>query len=270
MKHELGIIGAGNMAEAIARGLLGSGRMPAAAMIAADVSPQRRELFQSQLGIATTADNAAAASDCRILLLSVKPQQMSAALASIADVLNPSTLIISIAAGVTIQSIEKTLGPAHAWRIVRCMPNTPMLVGAGVVAIAAGKNAAPDDMAQTRRIFESAATVLELSENKIDAVTALSGSGPAYFFYLAEEMIRAGVELGLTPDESRRLVIATAAGAAKMLAESGESPAELRRKVTSPGGTTQAAITHMDENFWPQTTIDAVKAAARRSKELSS
>jgi len=270
MKYELGIIGAGNMAESILRGVLRAGSIPPAAMIAADVSPQRRELFHSQLGVTATEENSIAAREARIVLLSVKPQQMAAALAGMGEVLDPSTLIISIAAAITTQAIEKHLGLAHPWRIIRCMPNTPVLVGAGIVAISRGKNATDDDMAIARKIFEPAATVLETSEDKIDAVTALSGSGPAYFFYLAEEMMRAGVELSLTPQESRQLVIATAVGAAKMLAESGDSPADLRRKVTSPGGTTQAAIAHMDENFWPQTTIDAVKAAARRSKELSS
>jgi pyrroline-5-carboxylate reductase len=270
MDYELGIIGAGNMAEAIARGVLRAGRIPPSSIIASDISPQRRDLFQSQLGIKSVEDNLAAARNSRILLLSVKPQQMGAALAGIGAAIDPNTLIISIAAAITSLFIEKNLGAGRAWRVVRSMPNTPMLVGAGIVAISAGKNATPADMALARQIFESAATVVETTEDKMDAVTALSGSGPAYFFYLAEQMIRAGVELSLSPEEARQLVVATAAGAAKMLADSGDSPADLRRKVTSPGGTTQAAIAHLDENFWPLTTIDAVKAAARRSKELSS
>jgi len=269
MNYELGIIGAGNMAEAIARGVLRGGKIPADSIIAADISPLRRELFQSQLGIKSVEDNLTAARHSRILLLSVKPQQMAAALAGIGTVMKPTTLVISIAAAITTAFIEKHLG-AHPWHIIRSMPNTPMLVGAGIVAISPGKHATSADMADARRIFESAATVLETTEDKMHAVTALSGSGPAYFFYLAEEMIRAGVELSLTPDEARQLVLATATGAAKMLAESGDSPADLRRKVTSPGGTTQAAIAHMEENSWPLATIDAVKAAARRSKELSS
>ena len=126
------------------------------------------------------------------------------------------------------------------------MPNTPMLVGEGMVAMAPGARATPADMDDARRIFSPAATVIDVTEDKLDAVTALSGSGPAYFFYLVEQMIRAGEEMGMTPDESRLLAIRTAAGSAKMLANSPDSPQELRRKVTSPKGTTHEAITHME------------------------
>ena len=148
------------------------------------------------------------------------------------------------------------------------MPNTPMLVGEGMVAMAAGTHATAQDMAAARRIFESAASVIEVSEDKIDAVTAVSGSGPAYFFYLVEHMIRAGGELGLTPEQSHALATRTALGAAKMLVSSSDSPQELRRKVTSPGGTTQAAIEHMQAQRLDQIIVDAIKAAQRRSREL--
>jgi pyrroline-5-carboxylate reductase len=268
MRYDLGIIGAGNMAEAIARGVIARNVLTPDRIIAADVSPQRRQLFQDQLKITAVEDNAAAARDARVILLSVKPQQMAAALAALAPAITEQTLVVSIAAGISTAFIEKHLGGQKRWRVVRTMPNTPMLVGEGMVAMSAGANATRDDLAAARRLFEAAADVIELDEDKIDTVTAVSGSGPAYFFFLVEQMIRAGTELGLTPDQARQLAIKTAVGAGRMLATATDEPAELRRKVTSPGGTTEAAITSMTKNNWPQITVDAIKAAEKRGKEL--
>ena len=267
---ELGIIGAGNMAEAIVRGLLRAGTMPANSIIVSDLSPQRRQIFQSQLHVTAVEDNAQAARQSRLLLLSVKPQQMAAALRTIAGSVDAKTLIVSIAAAVSTGFIEKTLGPAGAWRVVRAMPNTPMLLGEGIAAICGGSHATPEDMRRARTIFESAAEVIETTEDKMDAVTAVSGSGPAYFFYLAEQLIKAAVEMGIPPEQAHRLAARTALGAGKMLAESSEAPSELRRKVTSPGGTTEAAITHLDSANWPTATVEAIKAAAERSRKLRS
>lgn len=268
MQYELGIIGAGNMAEAIVRGVLKAGLLTADRIVAADVSPVRRELFANELHVKAVEQNVDAARQSRVLLLSVKPQQMTAALAALGPATDPQTLIISIAAGISSAFIEKHLGGDARWRVVRCMPNTPMLVGAGMAGIARGANATDDDMALARKIFESAATVIEVSEDKIDAVTAMSGSGPAYFFYLVEQMVKAGVELGLSPGQSHQLAAQTALGAAKMLTTSSDSPQELRRKVTSPGGTTHAAITHMESHGVGPAIVEAVKAAQRRGREL--
>jgi pyrroline-5-carboxylate reductase len=266
---DLGIIGAGNMAEAIVRGLLKSRRMGAERIIVSDVSPERRNLFQSQLNVAGTGDNAAVARQSRMLLLSVKPQQMAAALSVLSAAANENLLIISIAAGITTAFIEKNLGGGKSWRVVRAMPNTPMLVGQGAAAICPGAHATAADLAEARGIFESAAVVIQTTEDKMDAVTAVSGSGPAYFFYLAEKLIEAGTQLGLSPEEAKTLAAQTALGAARMLVESSQEPAVLRRNVTSPGGTTEAAIAQLDAAGWPTAVIEAVKAAARRSKELS-
>ena len=148
------------------------------------------------------------------------------------------------------------------------MPNTPMLVGQGMVGIARGKHASDADLHTARGLFESSAQVLEVAEDQIDAVTALSGSGPAYFFFLVEQLIAAGQAMGLTAQQSRQLAIQTARGSAIMLAESGDSPEELRRKVTSPGGTTHAAISHMQAANLPKIIIDAVLAAEKRGREL--
>ena len=268
MTYDLAIIGAGNMAEAIARGVIAKNVLRPEKIIAADVSPQRRELFEKELHIRAVADNLDAARDAEIVLLSVKPQHMASALSGLGSVLGEGSLIVSIAAGIGTAFIEKHLGAGTKWRVVRTMPNTPMLVGEGMVAMAPGSNATAEDLLSARRLFEAAADVIELGEEHIDTVTAVSGSGPAYFFLLVEQMIRAGVELGLTSDHAALLAKKTAAGAAKMLMTSPDAPAELRRKVTSPGGTTEAAITHMTRHDWPTITVDAIKAAQRRGKEL--
>lgn len=267
MPHELAIIGAGNMAEAIARGLLDGKVFAASQMIAADVSPQRRELFSKTLGIESIESPSKAVSDARRILLSVKPQNMKDVLAELKTTMRDDALVISIAAGISSKFIEQNLAPRPC-RVIRTMPNTPMLVGEGMVAMAPGSRATKNDLDDARRIFAPAATVIDVTEDKLDAVTAMSGSGPAYFFYLVEQMIRAGVELGLSEAESRTLAIKTAVGSAKMLATSADSAQELRRKVTSPKGTTHEAITHMEQHNLAQTIIDAIKAAQRRSKEL--
>lgn len=268
MTHELAIIGAGVMAEAIARGIVSAGILKPAQIVAADVSPQRRVLFNSQLHINAVETGAHAVAGAGTVLLSVKPYQMEAVLRDLSPAMEEQSLVISIAAGISSTFIEKTLGRGKRWRVVRAMPNTPMLVGCGMVAIAPGANAGTDDLAAARKLFESGAKVLELGEEKIDAVTAISGSGPAYFFFLAEQMIQAGIEMGLSAEEARTLAIQTAAGAAKIMSGSDDSPASQRRLVTTPNGTTHAAISHMEQQNWPRITIDALKAAQRRSREM--
>lgn len=268
MAYELGILGAGNMAEAIIRGLLRAAVLAPRQVIASDVSADRRALFANELKVRATESNAEAARDARVILLSVKPQKMAEALAGIGEVLNPDALVISIAAGISSNYIERHLGGGRAWRVIRTMPNTPMLVGEGMVGLARGAHATADDVATARRLFASAATVIEVREDQIDAVTAVSGSGPAYFFFLVEQMVRAGVEMGLTPDQAHQLATRTALGAAKMLTTSADSPSELRRKVTSPNGTTHAAITYMESHGLPDVVVNALKAAERRGKEL--
>jgi pyrroline-5-carboxylate reductase len=268
MTYEMGIIGAGQMAEAIVRGLLQSGLYAPQQLIAADVAEPRRLLFSEQLKIKVASDNAEAARSAGILLLSVKPYQLRDVLPAIGAVLSPDTLMISIAAGVRSGSIETFLGQSKPWRIVRAMPNTPMLVGEGMVAIAPGAHATQDDLATARKIFAASADVIDVTEDQIDAVTAVSGSGPAYFFYFVEQMIDAGIEMGLSAEQAHRLASKTALGAAKMLLTSADSPQELRRKVTTPNGTTHAAISHMEGAGMGETIRQAMKAAQRRSKEL--
>src|SRR4051794_25322574 len=259
MQYELGIIGAGQMAEAIVRGLLRANLYRPEQLIAADVAEARRALFADQLHVRAVEGNAEGASQTKAILLSVKPYQMEDVLGGIGAVLRPETLVISIAAGVRAASIEKFLGQGRAWRVVRSMPNTPMLVGEGMVAVAPGRHATAADLAAARRIFQASADVIDVNENQIDAVTAMSGSGPAYFFYFVEHMIRAGVELGLTAEQAHRLASKTALGSAKMLLSGTDSPEVLRRKVTTPNGTTHAAITRMEEGGVGRIIQESVK-----------
>jgi pyrroline-5-carboxylate reductase len=267
MSHELAIIGAGVMAEAIARGIISGGVLRPDQMIAADVSEARRKFFTDELRITAVPAAERAADGAATVLLCVKPHQVEFVLQAIAPAIQERTLLISIAAGIGSAFIEKALDQEKRWRVIRSMPNTPMLVGQGMVAIAPGANATQADLDLARRLFESCAKVIQTTEDKIDAVTALSGSGPAYFFFLTEQMIQAGIVLGLEPDEAKTLAIQTALGAAKMMADSPD-PAAHRRRVTTPNGTTHAAISHLESQNWPQVTVEAIKSAARRSREL--
>lgn len=252
------------MAEAIVRGLP-RGSDAAREIWAADPSPARRELFAS-LG-ARTFEHAADLADCGVLLLAVKPQVMNDVLRELRVVARLDTLFVSIAAGIPSGTIEAALGE-RPFRVVRTMPNTPLLVGEGAVAIAPGRHATANDLAVARGLFESSAVVVEVPEALMDAVTAVSGSGPAYVFFLLEQMTRAGIELGLDPRVADTLARQTVAGAGKMLARSSESASELRRRVTSPGGTTQAAIELLERALWPGITRAAIHAARDRGREL--
>jgi pyrroline-5-carboxylate reductase len=254
------------MAEAIVRGVLAAQVLRPWQIIAADPSVDRRELFATQMGINMVAANAEAVADADAVLLSVKPQQMAAVLDELKPTLPASALVISIAAGISTGFIQDRLGGRR--RVVRVMPNTPMLVGKGMAALSRGQFASEQDVAQVRRLLEAAATVMEVEESKLDAVTAVSGSGPAYFFFLVEYMVSAGQQLGLSEREAHTLAVTTALGAAQMLVESGQSPQELRTKVTSPGGTTQAAIQTLQARQMPEAIIEALQRAAQRSREL--
>ena len=268
MPFDLVFVGAGNMAEAIARGLLGPGQFTPDRLAAADVSADRRKLFEKQLGVTTFEQNTDAVADTKAVLLATKPQQVESALAGLGQAMTEKTLVISIMAGVSTRTIETALGLGRPWRVVRTMPNTPVLVGQGAVAVAPGKFATKADIAAARSFFEPAAVVVDTTEAQLDAVTALSGSGPAYVFYLIEQMTAAGIELGLPPDQADLLAKQTVLGSATMARDAAESPAELRRRVTSPKGTTQAAIEYMDAHDLGGIVRRAIAAAHDRSVEL--
>lgn len=263
----IAFIGAGNMGEALIRGLLAAKTVAPAQLIATDIRPERLEFFKSTFGVRASSDNAAAVADADIVLLAVKPQQMSAVLGTFKSRMSNQKLIVTIAAGVSTARIERELG--NSPRVVRVMPNTPALVGAGAAALCKGAHATDDDLAVAETILGAVGITVRTEERFMDAVTALSGSGPAYVFLVTEAMIKAGVETGLPDDVAKRLVIQTVQGAAKLLAESGEPPESLRKKVTSPGGTTEAALNVMTERRLIDIFVEAIKAAERRGRELS-
>jgi len=264
-EHELGVIGAGNMAEAIVRGVLEAGVLPAEGIVASDPDAGRRRHFADELHVACEVDNAAPAG-CPRVLLAIKPQVMGDVLDGIAVHVHPDALVISIAAGIATSFLDARLGGRG--RLVRVMPNTPMLAGAGMAAVAAGPRATDADVQWVRRLFAARGQALVVDEGLMDAVTAVSGSGPAYFFYLIEAMVEAGVAEGLPVETASELACGTCAGAAALLKATRETPQALRARVTSPGGTTQRAIETLDAAGVKGTLVAAVRAAAQRSREL--
>lgn len=267
--NTIGFIGSGNMAEALINGIINAKVYKPGSIFISDIKAERLNFVAQKYKVVSLGNNAELAAKVNILVLSVKPQNMTEALQSIKDDIKPDTLIISIAAGIKVARIADALGDIA---IVRVMPNTPALISEGASALFANKKAKPM-LNEALSIFSSVgkAVVVE-DENLIDAVTAVSGSGPAYYFLLMEEMIKAAVELGLPETVAKDLVLQTAKGAGLLAIEAdktGESPAELRRKVTSPGGTTEAALKVFASKDYSQLIKDALTAACKRSKELS-
>lgn len=266
---ELATIGAGNMAEGVVRGILGAGIIAPERLIAMDPDPKRRKLFAEQFGIPVTDDATYAAAESETILLAVKPQVFSAAAAAFVDHVRDDHLIISIMAGVPTERVEAAFAPKPV-RVVRVMPNLPMTVGAGMAAACRGRQATSDDVAYVSRLFEAAAKVIVLDDEKhMDAVTAVSGSGPAYYYLFTEAIADGGVRAGLPEETARLLAIQTCLGAAQMMQRSGELPSVLREKVTSKGGTTAAALESLYAHDVPEHIAEAVLAAARRGRELA-
>lgn len=262
---EIAFIGAGNMAEAISRAVIGAGLARPERVLACDPSAERRAVFAS-LGCRVAADNAAAAG-CATVFLSVKPQMFDAAVSSLKPHVDKKTLLISIAAGIRTERIARVAGPGP--RIVRVMPNTPVQSGKGMSAVARGRGATSEDAKYVLGLFGAAGKALELPEELLDAVTAISGSGPAYFFKFVESLAAAGIAAGLGEAEATELSRQTLIGSARLLEESGLPAAELRRRVTSPGGTTAAALLVFEERGLDEIVEQAALAARDRSVELS-
>ncbi|MDH4202293.1 MAG: pyrroline-5-carboxylate reductase [Phycisphaerae bacterium] len=265
----IGFIGGGNMAQALLEGVLKASLFKAKNVWVSDVRNERLDELKRLYGIQVTTDNSELTRHADVIVLSVKPQVMGNVLEGIAGTVKQDALVISIAAGITTEAIKAKLGPVQ---IVRVMPNTPALVGAGAGGLY-NASASKDGLEIALDICSSVGKAIVVEdESLIDAVTAVSGSGPAYFFLLMEEMIKAGGQLGLTQETAKTLVLQTAKGAA-LLAESaqqrGEDPAMLRQKVTSPGGTTEAALKVMNENKLGETILKAITAARNRGEELS-
>ncbi|MGD8266043.1 MAG: pyrroline-5-carboxylate reductase [Chromatiales bacterium] len=265
----IAFIGAGNMAGALIRGLLQDGH-PAERIIAVDPDRQKLDVFSSESGINCTTDNAAAVSAADIVVLAVKPQIVASVAQDLASaVQKQQPLVISVAAGIRIEHLEHWLGPDCA--IVRTMPNTPAMLQAGATGLFASVRVSEEQRSLAESLMRAVGiTIWVEHEGLIDAVTALSGSGPAYFFLFMEQMIRSARKLGLGDEEATLLTLQTALGAARMALESDDSPATLRAKVTSPGGTTEQAIRVFEQEGLERIVKQAMTAARDRSIELSS
>lgn len=267
-QFELGFLGAGNMAEGIVAAVIGKQIHPPEQLIVADPLPARREFFQRRFGVTATGDNRRVMAECRRIVLAVKPQGFEAVAAGICDLLRENLLLISIMAGIGTQRIAAAFPGVRA-RIVRVMPNLAIKVGAGMAGLYAGAHATDRDLAEVRMIFDAGGVTLVLSdESLMDALTAVSGSGLAYFYAFVEAMVAGGVSCGLSESDALKLAEQACLGAARMMIETGEPPAELRRKVTSKGGTTYAALEYMERAGVPKAIHDAVRAAFARAREL--
>ncbi len=264
---KIACIGAGNMAEALLNGIVGAGIIDPANVRVSDLDSERLELFEEIFAVRRCGSNCAAAEGADLCILAVKPQVLPEVVADTLPGLAEDALVVSIAAGISTENIEAIL-PAGR-RVVRVMPNTPALIGMGISALAAGSKATARDMDLTEIIIGTTGQTVRVDESMMDAVTAMSGSGPAYLFYFMEHMIAAGVELGLDVDLSRKLACETVEGAVRLMVESGLTPQELRARVTSKGGTTAAAIEVMEAGDVGGIIQSAIKAAHARSVELS-
>ena len=262
----LGLIGAGNMGGALLRGVAAAGLVAPDSIWVADAAEGKAAALAEELGAHAAASNAEVLSATETIILAVKPQNVAELLAEIAPGARPEHLFISIAAGIPIAMMQKTLGPAA--RIVRVMPNTPSMLGHGAAGAARGPAATSADLKRTLAIFQAVGVAVEVDESQINAVTGLSGSGPAYVFYLIEALTAAGWQAGLAPDVADQLSRQTVLGAAVMAQETGQDPAELRRQVTSPGGTTEAGLRILSEADFPGLIARTVARAAERGEEL--
>lgn len=264
MQPTVAVIGAGAMGEAIIRGLLGAG-WDAADVTAADTDTAKLETLGSELGILTTDDAAAAIAGREVIAVVVKPNHVPAVLDRIAGAVDRAQVVLSVAAGVPTATYEAQLPGVP---VVRAMPNTPALLGAGAAAIAAGSHAEQLHLDDAAAILGAVGVVVEVPESQIDAVTAVSGSGPAYVFLLAEAMQAAARNLGLDADIAETLVNATVRGAGRMLTETKDDAASLRERVTSPNGTTAAALAVLEEGGFRDLVDRAITSARDRSVEL--
>lgn len=273
LRPTISFLGAGSMGSSILQGLLASDGFTAAsirvttrtgASAAASAWPESVQALSLE---ADPQANRAAVEGADIVVIGVKPHMVTGLLGEVADALAPGAVVVSLAAAVSTASMEAVL-PAHV-AVVRTMPNTPTAVGLGVTALSRGTRTSDEQLADVKRMFEAVGEALVVDESRMEAVTGVSGSGPAYVYYMVESFIRGAEAQGFTPEEAERLVLQTFRGALEMLSVSGKSPEQLRRDVTSPNGTTERAIAVLQEADLPGTLTAAVEASAARSRELS-
>ncbi|ARQ69383.1 pyrroline-5-carboxylate reductase [Streptomyces marincola] len=265
MTHKIAVLGAGKIGEALLGGMLRAGRSPADLLVTVRRA-ERAQVLRARHGV-EAVDNAEAAKTADTLILAVKPQDMAALLDELAPHAPADRLVISAAAGITTSFVESRL--TRGTPVVRVMPNTPALVDQAMSVISGGTHATERHLAHTEDIFNGVGKTLRLPESQQDAATALSGSGPAYFYYLVEAMTDAGILLGLPRDKAHDLIVQAAVGASVMLRDSGEHPVTLREAVTSPGGTTISAIRELENHGVRAALIAALEAARDRSRQLA-
>jgi len=265
-KLTIGFLGGGKMAAALAKGVVSAGLVKAANIRASDQLPAARSAFTQQTGAKITESNVEVVQGARVLVLAVKPGCVAELLDEIRPFMTPGHLLISIAAGVPIAKLEAGLGEGA--RVIRVMPNTPALVGASASAYALGKSATAADAALAQQMFSAIGVVFQLKESLLDAVTGLSGSGPAYVYLMIEALSDGGVAAGLPRDVATKLAAQTMMGSAKMVLETGLHPGALKDMVTSPGGTTIEGLHELEKGKVRGVLISAVRAAAEKSRKL--
>jgi pyrroline-5-carboxylate reductase len=265
-KIKIGLLGAGNMSEAIMKGLIHSGINPQQ-ISCSDISESRLQSIQENLKVQTSKNNLDVVSTSDVIFLAVKPNIVAAILHEVSALLNSEKLIISIAAGINIATIEKCL--SNPVPVIRVMPNTPALVQEGMSAIAGGTHATKELLELATKLLSAIGKVVVLDEKQLDAVTGLSGSGPAYVLEFIDALASGGVKEGLRKDVALQLAAQTVLGTAKLYLMTGEHPSSLRDKVTSPGGTTIAGLYALESGHFRATVMNAVTSATKRSKELS-
>ncbi len=265
MAAQVAILGAGVMGETLLSGLVRAGR-PVESLLVGEKRPERAAELEERYGVEVVANRDAARRADTVVVV-VKPQDMGELLTEIAPSLRPGQLVVSLAAGITTAFIESHLPEGIA--VVRVMPNTPALVDEGMAAISRGSHCDEEHLAEAESLMASTGRVIRVPERQQDAVTAISGSGPAYLFFVVEAMIEAGVHLGLPRTTASELVVQTVVGSAKLLRETGEHPTVLREQVTSPGGTTAAAIRQLEDHKVRAAFLTAMEAARDRSRALA-
>jgi pyrroline-5-carboxylate reductase len=263
---KIGFLGAGKMATALAKGFVTAKLVAAKQLVAADPFEAARKHFATATGAKTFSANLEVAKVANVLILATKPDQVAAALAEISGAFTKKHLLISIAAGVTVSKLENNL-PAGA-RVIRVMPNTPALVGAGASGFALGKNATAADAELAKKLLSAVGVAMQVKESLLDAVTGLSGSGPAYVYQFIEALSDGGVAAGLPRDVATKLAAQTVLGGAKMVLETGVHPGALKDQVTSPGGTTIEGLHELEKGKLRATVMSAVRAATEKSKKL--
>jgi pyrroline-5-carboxylate reductase len=262
----IGFLGAGQMATALASGWEKAGLLDPKRSLAADPVPDARAKFRAATGVTAGEANRAVIDACDVLVLAVKPQTMPEVLAEAKPALRPSQLVVSIAAGITLESLARGLGDAP--RLVRVMPNTPCLVGASATGFAPGTHATPGDVAAVEKLFCAVGVAYRVPEHLLDAVTGLSGSGPAFVYLFIEALADGGVKAGLPRNVALALAAQTVLGGAKMVLETGQHPGALKDAVASPGGTTIAGLHALERAAFRAAAMDAVEAATKRAQEL--